>query len=100
MLNILTLRFPFGTSQQSNTLTVIHDAFQPLSFWNNFMHPPQFQGVAMDTHIYQMFSDQVCIRRLSPSMHLISRTLSVASLSFCRSMDHSIFRTRATMLGL
>jgi hypothetical protein len=78
MLNILTLRFPFGTSQQSNTLTVIHDAFQPLSFWDNFMHPPQIQGVAMDTHIYQVFSDQVCVHQLYPSTRLINRTLSVA----------------------
>jgi len=50
------VRFPFGSSQESNTLLLIHDAFQPLSFWNGFMLPPNWQGVAMDTHIYQMFS--------------------------------------------
>ncbi|KAE9390781.1 glycoside hydrolase [Gymnopus androsaceus JB14] len=39
-------------------LTVLlHDAFQPLSYWNGFMNLPGWQGVAMDTHIYQMFSD-------------------------------------------
>jgi len=53
-----SIRFPFGTGQQSNVLTVIHDAFQPLSFWNNFMPSNRFDGVAMDTHIYQMFTDQ------------------------------------------
>ena len=63
-LNIPVLRYPFGTSQQSNVLTVIHDAFQPLSFWNNFMPSNRFDGVAMDTHIYQMFSDQVCVCKL------------------------------------
>ncbi|KAH8102402.1 exo-beta-1,3-glucanase [Cristinia sonorae] len=51
-----TIRFPFGTSQQSNTLVLLHDAFQPLSYWKGFQTPPQWQGVAMDTHIYQMFS--------------------------------------------
>lgn len=48
--------FPFGTSQQGNTVVLIHDAFQPLSFWADFMDPPHWEGVAMDTHIYQMFS--------------------------------------------
>jgi len=50
------IRYPFGTPQQSNTLTLIHDAFLPLSYWNGFMQSPQFIGVAMDTHIYQMFT--------------------------------------------
>jgi len=36
---------------------MIHDAFQPLSFWDGFMPPPNWQGVILDTHIYQMFSD-------------------------------------------
>ncbi|ETW87145.1 glycoside hydrolase family 5 protein [Heterobasidion irregulare TC 32-1] len=51
------IRYPYGTSQQSNTVELIHDAFQPLSYWNGWERPPNFQGVAMDTHIYQMFSD-------------------------------------------
>ncbi len=61
--NVLTGRgrFPFGTSQQSNTVVMIHDAFQPLTFWNGFMPPPNFEGVILDTHIYQMFSDSVCL---------------------------------------
>ncbi|KAI0654497.1 exo-beta-1,3-glucanase [Cubamyces menziesii] len=50
------IRFPYGTSQQSNTLVLLHDAFQPLSYWQGFQTPPNWQGVAMDTHIYQMFS--------------------------------------------
>ena len=58
MLNILPSRYPTG--QQSNTLVVIHDAFQPLSYWDNFMPRGQYVGVALDTHIYQMFSDEVC----------------------------------------
>ncbi|KAI0800625.1 exo-beta-1,3-glucanase [Fomes fomentarius] len=52
------IRFPYGTSQQSNTVVLLHDAFQPLSYWNGFQTPPNWQGVAMDTHIYQMFSDE------------------------------------------
>ncbi|KAJ7170174.1 glycoside hydrolase family 5 protein [Mycena filopes] len=50
------IRFPFGSSQQSNTVELIHDAFQPLSFWNGVLTPPDHQGVAMDTHIYTIFS--------------------------------------------
>lgn len=38
---------------------MIHDAFQSLSYWNGFMQPPDFQGVLLDTHIYQMFSVEV-----------------------------------------
>jgi len=59
-LNTLPLSYPFGTDQQSNTLTLIHDAFQPLSYWNDFMPREKFPGAAMDTHIYQMFSVGVC----------------------------------------
>ncbi|KAH8110603.1 exo-beta-1,3-glucanase [Phellopilus nigrolimitatus] len=51
------IRFPFGSSQQSNTLVLIHDAFQSLSYWNGFMTAPDHQGVALDTHIYQVFSN-------------------------------------------
>jgi len=51
------IRYPYGSSQQSNTVQLIHDAFQPLSYWNGFETPPNFQGVAMDTHQYQMFSN-------------------------------------------
>ncbi|KAF9225500.1 glycoside hydrolase family 5 protein [Gyrodon lividus] len=51
------IRYPYGTSQTSNTVEMIHDAFQPLSYWAGFETPPDFNGVAMDTHIYQVFSD-------------------------------------------
>jgi glucan 1,3-beta-glucosidase len=52
-----SIRFPYGSGKQSNTLELIHDAFQPLSYWQDFMPQPDFQGVAIDTHIYQVFSD-------------------------------------------
>ena len=45
---------------QSNTLVLIHDAFKGLSYWNGFMTGGDWPGVAMDIHIYQMFTnDQV-----------------------------------------
>ncbi|KAL5494766.1 hypothetical protein ACEPAI_228 [Sanghuangporus weigelae] len=50
------IRFPFGSDKQSNTVMMIHDAFQPLSNWTDFMPPPDYQGVVMDTHIYQGFT--------------------------------------------
>ena len=57
MLTILLLSYPNG--QQSNVVTLIHDAFQPLSYWTNFMPRGEYVGVAIDTHIYQMFMDEV-----------------------------------------
>ncbi|KAI9453571.1 exo-beta-1,3-glucanase [Lactarius psammicola] len=49
------IRYPTG--QRSNIVVLLHDAFQPLSYWNNFMPQQRYDGVAMDTHIYQMFTD-------------------------------------------
>jgi hypothetical protein len=45
--------------KSANTLEMIHDAFQPLEYWNGWQRPMQYQGVALDTHIYQMFTDDV-----------------------------------------
>ncbi|KAH9932038.1 exo-beta-1,3-glucanase [Epithele typhae] len=54
------IRYPYGSSKQSNYVSLIHDAFQPLSYWKGFQLPPNWQGVMFDTHIYQMFvQDQV-----------------------------------------
>ncbi|ESK85922.1 glycoside hydrolase family 5 protein [Moniliophthora roreri MCA 2997] len=50
------IRFPYGSDRQSDTVVLLHDAFQPLSYWQGFETPPNFEGVAMDKHIYQMFS--------------------------------------------
>ncbi|KAJ8474805.1 hypothetical protein ONZ45_g15825 [Pleurotus djamor] len=73
------IRFPFGTSQQSNTVLLIHDAFQPLSSWSDFMSPPHWEGVAMDTHIYQMFSDAE--NHMSNSQHIQTACNKASSLS-------------------
>lgn len=40
---------------------MIHDAFQPLSYWNGFMQAPEYDGVILDTHVYQVFSNEVRI---------------------------------------
>jgi len=50
------IRYPSGASQGSNTVVVLHDAFQSPSYWSGFMSPPNYGGVLMDTHIYQMFT--------------------------------------------
>ncbi|KAJ7269416.1 exo-beta-1,3-glucanase [Mycena haematopus] len=62
------IRYPYGTSTQSNTLMLIHDAFQSLSYWNNFLTPPSYQGVAMDTHVYTIFSQAE--EQMSMSQHI------------------------------
>lgn len=52
-----SIRYPDGSSTESNTVELIHDAFQDLSYWDGFM-VDGYDGVAMDTHIYQMFTYQ------------------------------------------
>lgn len=64
------IRYPFGTSQQGNTVVMIHDAFQPISYWDDFMSPPDYQGVILDTHVYEMFS--VAGNQMSDSQHIQS----------------------------
>lgn len=71
------IRYPTG--QQSNTLVVLHDAFQPLTFWNNIMPQQQYDGVAMDTHIYQMFTDDTV--SLDNAGHIRSACSNAGSLS-------------------
>ncbi|KAF5368395.1 hypothetical protein D9758_002194 [Tetrapyrgos nigripes] len=44
-------------SSHPEARVLIHDAFQELDSWKGFMTPPEFQNVAMDKHIYQIFSD-------------------------------------------
>ncbi|KZP25280.1 glycoside hydrolase family 5 protein [Athelia psychrophila] len=52
------IRYPYGTSEMGNAVSLIHTAFYPLSYWVGFQTAVDgFQGVAMDTHIYQMFTD-------------------------------------------
>ncbi|KAK0216153.1 exo-beta-1,3-glucanase [Armillaria fumosa] len=50
----------YGASRSipgTNAVVLIHDAFQNLDYWNDFMRrEDNYDGVAMDTHIYQMFS--------------------------------------------
>jgi len=68
---IIIPSYPFGTSQESNLVLMIHDSFQPLSFWDGFMSPPNWQGVILDTHIYQVFSVSVRLGLFLPlSLHL------------------------------
>ncbi|KAH9947128.1 exo-beta-1,3-glucanase [Amylocystis lapponica] len=70
------VRYPYGTSQESNTVLLYHDAFQPLSYWQNYQIPPDWQGVAFDTHIYQVFSQTEV--EYSDSQH-ISAACNMAS---------------------
>lgn len=47
-----------GNGAQSNLLIVYSDGFQPLSHWNGFMTEPAYTSVAIDTHYYQVFSNE------------------------------------------
>ena len=52
------IRYASG-STESNTVVLIHDAFESASYWSGFMAPPSYQGVLMDTHIYQIFTEEL-----------------------------------------
>jgi hypothetical protein len=47
---------------------MIHDAFQPISYWNGFMPSPKWDGVLLDTHIYEMFSVAVSAYLSTPTV--------------------------------
>ncbi|KAF8215876.1 exo-beta-1,3-glucanase [Mycena galopus ATCC 62051] len=74
-----SIRYPYGTSQQSNTVVLIHDAFQPLSYWNGFLTPPNYQGTAIDSHIYTIFSQGEV--QMSMSQHISTVCAKQAQLS-------------------
>ncbi|KDR85716.1 hypothetical protein GALMADRAFT_51675 [Galerina marginata CBS 339.88] len=73
------IRSPYGTSQESNTVVMIHDAFQPTSYWKNFMPSPNYQGVIMDTHVYQIFS--VAENQMSNSQHIKTACAKASDLT-------------------
>jgi len=73
------VRFPYGDSTESNTVLLIHDAFQGVQYWNGFMPAPNWQGVAVDTHIYQVFSDAEVAR--SNSAHISNACANAGTLA-------------------
>ena len=46
---------PQGSASKSGLLLVIHDGFQPISDFDNFMSEPNWEDVALDHHNYQVF---------------------------------------------
>ncbi|KAK8854773.1 hypothetical protein IAR55_003512 [Kwoniella newhampshirensis] len=48
---------PQGSSAKSGLEIVIHDGFQPLSTFDNYMTEPTYEDVFLDTHNYQVFND-------------------------------------------
>ncbi|WVR07519.1 hypothetical protein IAU60_004561 [Kwoniella sp. DSM 27419] len=50
-------RYPNVDSSKSGLELVIHDAFQNLSTYQGFMTEPDYEGVFIDTHHYQIFND-------------------------------------------
>ncbi|KAK0189581.1 exo-beta-1,3-glucanase [Armillaria mellea] len=64
----------------TNAVVLIHDAFQDLSYWKDFMvDKDKYDGVAMDTHIYQMFSPKEVAR--SDDEHIAAACQKESSLS-------------------
>ncbi|KAK4688993.1 glucan 1,3-beta-glucosidase, partial [Tremellales sp. Uapishka_1] len=49
---------PQGDDSKSGLVLVIHDGFQPISTFNNYMPEPNFEDVVLDTHNYQVFNDE------------------------------------------
>ncbi len=55
-------RYPWaqsGSASKSGFALVIHDGFQSLDTFNNFMSEPSFEDVFIDTHNYQVFDNNV-----------------------------------------
>lgn len=50
------VRHPHPNDPQSNLLFAVHDAFQPLTAWSQSFPASKYQGTALDTHIYTVFS--------------------------------------------
>jgi len=61
---IVTFRWSYGTSQQSHFIVLLHDAFMSTSYWRGFMPYPNWEGVMIDTHLYQVFSDAVSLQTI------------------------------------
>lgn len=54
------MRYPSGeNANETDLVMMMHDAFMGVDYWAGFLQPPQHEGVVLDTHIYQMFSDAV-----------------------------------------
>ncbi|KAF8968789.1 exo-beta-1,3-glucanase [Flammula alnicola] len=62
------IRNPLRGRKQSSLIVMLHDAAQRLSYWDKFMPSSQYEGVMMDTHIYQMFGDHDA--RMSYAEHI------------------------------
>ncbi|RXK41132.1 glucan 1,3-beta-glucosidase [Tremella mesenterica] len=51
-------RYPWasqGSGSKSGLVLVIHDGFQPLNTYNNYMSQPTYEDVMIDHHSYQIF---------------------------------------------
>ncbi|KAH0585523.1 hypothetical protein H2248_008758 [Termitomyces sp. 'cryptogamus'] len=74
------IRYPYSNSKkQSNTYLMISDAFRGLDYWRGFMRPPNYEGVIMDIHKYQIFSTAEVQR--SKSEHIAVACAEGASLA-------------------
>ena len=72
----------WGNVRQSNpdTAVVIHDAFQNIDSWNGFMNTQAgTNNVALDTHIYQIFTNELVAQ--SPSDHVANACGNAGLLS-------------------
>lgn len=52
------VRYAQGSTATSVNVA-IHDSFQPLSTWDNFMRPTTFQNVLIDHHQYTVFNNDI-----------------------------------------
>lgn len=50
-------RYPWGSSSKSGLAIVVHDGFQPISYFDNYLNEPDYESVLLDHHQYTVFSD-------------------------------------------
>jgi glucan 1,3-beta-glucosidase len=48
---------PEGSASKSGLAIVVHDGFQPISYFDNYLNEPNFESVILDHHQYTVFSN-------------------------------------------
>ena len=53
-------RYPWasqGSGSKSGLAIVVHDGFQPVSYYDNYLNEPNYESIILDHHQYTVFSD-------------------------------------------
>lgn len=74
-----SIRYPYGNPIQGPLLSVISDAFQPLTYWDDFQTDKN--GVIFDNHYYSIFSNAEVARSWNQHIEFACARASVLTAS-------------------